>query len=151
MYESREGKRRGLAGAVRSPGAAPRAATTTSRRHPLRFVWKTIKWVVITIVLLVTAIVVVVIVALVHAGQKAESRDNQARESSRVARRDYPRIKTGMTAGQVRRIVGKPTDVQRYSIGGRETCWYYGSILVGENPYEFWFRENRLVSKGRLT
>ena len=118
---------------------------------PIRFAWKTLKGIVTAIVLVVVVIVIVAIVALARAGKKIEHDETASTRSFRHAALMYRHVETGMTAAHVRRLVGKPDDVERYNdVGDREMCWYYGSLLTAARPFEFCFRHGRLVSKGRL-
>lgn len=106
--------------------------------RPLRVVGKTIKWTVISVVLVVVALVVILVVG---AGFAINDSKNEAHRAAR----GYADVKYHMTRAQVRGLLGAPGKVE---VIGRETCWYYGSVLAGE--YEFCFRRGRLFSKDHV-
>jgi hypothetical protein len=111
----------------------------------------TMKGVVTVVAVGVVAIVVAVVIMLAHA---ANSLDASARHETRAYQRaaaEYRHVAHHMNAAPVRRLLGAPTDVQKYGRRPhREICWYYGGLLATSRSYEFCFRNGNLVSKRRL-
>ena len=115
-----------------------RGAGAGTRVRPLRVVGKTIKWTIISVVLAVVTLVVIVVVGVGFA-------INGSKNEAHRAGRGYADVRYHMTKAQVRGLLGAPGQVD---VVGRETCWYYGSVLAGE--YEFCFRRGSLFSKAHL-
>jgi hypothetical protein len=118
----------------------------------IRLVGKTIKWVLILVVLATTAFVIAVVVAITHALDSANKAADRADANSRRAAGAYATIKYGTTMAQVRRRLGQPDDASADKVSGvREECWYFGSVFSSSGKeYEFCFRRGKLYSKSRL-
>ncbi len=68
-----------------------------------------------------------------HAGQKVKTDENASAQGFHRAAVMYRHVHGGMSAKRVRRLLGKPYDVERFNdVGGREVCWYYGDVFAGE-------------------
>ncbi len=126
-------------------GRAWRGHTPSAPRRAVRVIGKTIKWVVVAIVLLVVAGVIAVVVGIGRAVSDSE-------KSAKHASAGFAHVKRGMSSAYVRRLLGKPDDWERYRERGvREICWYYGSFAVKRGEFEFCFRRGKLISKSRFS
>jgi outer membrane protein assembly factor BamE (lipoprotein component of BamABCDE complex) len=111
----------------------------------------TMKGVLTLVAVGVVAVVVAIVIMLAHAANGLDASARQQTHAYQRAVVGYRHLAHGMNAARVRRLLGTPTDVDRYGRRPhREICWYYGGLLTTSRSYEFCFRNGKLVSKGRL-
>jgi hypothetical protein len=109
-----------------------------------RVVGKTIKWLLITVVLATCALVIAVIVGVGKVVSDAQEGSNP------ITKAEFVQVKAGMTQTQVKRILGDPGWTEDSDLSGTHVvCWTYGDALSADGWANLCFDQRKLANKSR--